>query len=213
VSPRPSPGFCSTAPAPLPRFSCAPGATSLPRFSCSAAATTSTSLATFMEHVKQSLCPHDIALGLDVHGKTEMLRAVAALIKHSCTIEADPIFRALDRREQAGSTGVGNGLAIPHARIPGIDEPVTMFVRTNAPIPYGAPDGKPVSEFFVILVPAEGANETHLQLLRAVAELFSAPAFRARLAAATSAPAVVDAFASWTRGFDDGAFDPLQGLS
>jgi len=166
-----------------------------------------------MERVKQALGPQDIALGLDVRGKTDALRAVAARIQHSCRIDAEPIFRALHRREQAGSTGIGNGLAIPHARIPGIDEPVTMFARTTEPIPYGAPDGKPVSEFFVILVPVEGANEAHLQLLRAVAELFSVPAFRATLAAATSAPAVADAFASWTRGFDDGAPETLQGLS
>jgi PTS system nitrogen regulatory IIA component len=166
-----------------------------------------------MDSLKQGLCPQDIALGLDVHGKTDALRAVAARIQHSCRIDAEPIFRALHRREQAGSTGVGNGLAIPHARIPGIDEPVTMFARTTAPIPYGAPDGKPVSEFFVILVPAEGANETHLQLLREVAELFSLPGFRGALAAAASAPAVADAFASWSRGSDDGDPEPLQGLS
>lgn len=166
-----------------------------------------------MDSPKQGLCPQDIALGLDVHGKTDALRAVAVLIQHSCRIEAEPIFRALHRREQAGSTGVGNGFAIPHARIPGIDEPVTMFARTTTPIPYGAPDGKPVSEFFVILVPAEGANETHLQLLRAVAELFSLPGFRATLAAAASAPAVAHAFASWTRGCDDREPESLQGLS
>lgn len=166
-----------------------------------------------MDSLKQGLCPQDIAIGLDVHGRADALRAIAALIQPSCRIEAEPIFRALHRREQAGSTAVGNGLAIPHARIPGIDEPVTMFARTTAPIPYGAPDGKPVSEFFIILVPAEGANEAHLQLLRAVAELFSLPGFRATLAAAASAPAVADVFASWTRGFDDGDHEALQGLS
>src|SRR5258706_9426404 len=115
-----------------------------------------------MDPLKQGLCPQDIALGLDVHGKTEALRAVAALLQRLCRIGVEPTFRALLRREQAGSTGVGNGLAIPHARIPGINEPVTMFARTVAPIPFGAPDGKPVSEFFVILVPTEGSNEAHL---------------------------------------------------
>ena len=184
-----------------------------PGFPCLAMATTSISPGAFMDDVKQGLCPQDIALGLDVHGKTEALRAVAVLIQHSCRMDAELIFRALNRREQAGSTGVGNGLAIPHARIPGIDEPVTMFARTTAPISYGAPDGKPVSDFFVILVPAEGANETHLQLLRAVAELFSVPAFRATLAAAASPPAVAEAFASWARGSDDGEPEALQGLS
>ena len=166
-----------------------------------------------MDPLKQGLCPQDIALGLDVHGKTEALRAVAALLQRLCRIGVEPIFRALLRREQAGSTGVGNGLAIPHARIPGINEPVTMFARTVAPIPFGAPDGKPVSEFFVILVPTEGSNEAHLQLLRAVAELFSVPAFRSTLAAAASVPAVAATFASWADGFGASDPEPLQGLS
>jgi len=166
-----------------------------------------------MDPVEHWLCPREIALDLDVHGKTEVLAAVAKALKGSCRIEVEPIFRALCRREQAASTGVGNGLAIPHARVAGIDEPVTMFARTRSPIRFGGPDGKPVSEFFVILVPAEGATETHLQLLGAVAELFSDPKFRATLAAAPSASAVADAFARWTHRPDYGELDGLQGIS
>jgi PTS system nitrogen regulatory IIA component len=166
-----------------------------------------------MDPVKHWLSPQEIALDLDVHGKTEVLHAVATRIKRSCRIKEEPIFRALRRREQAGSTGVGNGLAIPHARIPGIDEPVTMFARTKSPVRFGGPDGKPVSEFFVILVPAEGATETHLQLLRAVAELFSDPAFRATLATAGSVSAVADVFARWTARPDNGDLKALQGIS
>jgi len=160
-----------------------------------------------MDPVERSLCPQEIALELDAHGKMELLHAIATRLKRSCRIEAEPIYRALHRREQAGSTGVGNGLAIPHARIPGIDEPVTLFARTKAPIRFGGPDGKPVSEFFVILVPAEGATETHLQLLRAVAEMFSDRAFRASLAAATSASAVSDAFGRWLPRPDEGELE------
>lgn len=151
-----------------------------------------------MDSVKHWLYPQEIALDLDVQGKTDALRAVAARLKRLCRIEAEPIFRALYRREQAGSTGVGSGLAFPHARIPGIDEPVTMFARTKSPIRFGGPDGKPVSEFFVILVPAEGATETHLQILGAVAEMFSDPAFRAKLSAAASASVVAGVFAQWS---------------
>jgi nitrogen PTS system EIIA component len=157
-----------------------------------------------MDPLKHWLCPQEIALDLDVHGKTEVLHAIATRIKRSCRIEAEPIFRALLRREQAGSTGVGNGIAFPHARIPGINEPVTLFARTKSPIRFGAPDGKPVSEFFVILVPAEGATETHLQLLGAVAEMFSDRAFRATLSAAASASAVADVFAQWSVRHHDG---------
>lgn len=166
-----------------------------------------------MDPVGHWLCPQQVALDLDVHGRSEVLTAIANLLKHSCRIEAEPIFRALERREQAGSTAVGNGLAIPHARIPGIDAPVTMFARTRSPIRFGSADGKPVSDFFVILVPAEGATETHLQLLRSAAELFSNPAFCATLAAATRASGVADAFAQWTGRIDNGKLEPLEGLS
>ena len=100
-------------------------------------------------------------------------------------MSAPPIFRALWRRELAASTGVGNGFAIPHARITGITEPVTVYVRTKTPVDFAASDRKRVVEFFVILVPADGDNARHLQLLAQVAEVFSDRNFRVRLAAAS----------------------------
>ncbi|HEV3239149.1 MAG TPA: PTS sugar transporter subunit IIA [Casimicrobiaceae bacterium] len=163
--------------------------------------------------LEHALCPQEIALDLDVHGRTELLAAVANVLTGSGRIAAEPIRRALLRREQAASTAVGSGLAIPHARVPGIAAPVTLFARTRSPIPFGAPDGKPVAEFFVILVPAEGATETHLQLLRAVAELFSDRAFRAMLGAARSAAAVATVFASRIGATDDEEPEALQGIS
>lgn len=161
---------------------------------------------------EHSLCPREIALDLDVRGRTQLLHALAAALQRSCRIDAEPIYRALYRREQAGSTALGDGLALPHARIAGIDEPVTLYARTKSPIRFGGPDGKPVSEFFVILVPAEGATEAHLELLRAVARLFSDPAFRTMLGAATNASAVAEVFAQRT-GRADADLEALQGIS
>jgi len=63
-----------------------------------------------------SLVPQAVALDLDVQGKIALLRAAAQMLGQSCRIDVEPIFRALHRREQAGSTGIGEGLAIPHAR-------------------------------------------------------------------------------------------------
>lgn len=54
-----------------------------------------------------------------------------------------PVFRALWRREQARSTGLGHGFAIPHARIAGLGEPIVLLMRTKLPIAFGAPDHKP----------------------------------------------------------------------
>jgi len=165
-----------------------------------------------MDPHRRSLGLQAVAVGLDVQGKIALLHAAAEMLKRFGRIEAEPIFRALHRREQAGSTGLGNGFAIPHARVPGIDEAVTLFVRTRMPIRFGAPDAKPVSGFFVMLVPAEGAPETQLQLLRTVAELFSQPAFRATLAAAPDAAAITAAFKQWTDQHDD-EIEALPGLS
>lgn len=150
-----------------------------------------------MDTVTQWLCPQEIELDLDVRNRWEALRMVSALIERSRGLSAPPVFRALWRRETAASTGVGNGLAIPHARVPGIAEPVTVYVRTKAPVEFAAPDGKRVSDLFVILVPADGTNEKHLQLLALVAEAFSDRDFRARLAAASDPRGVRSAFAHW----------------
>ena len=150
-----------------------------------------------MDTVTQWLCPQQIELDLDVSDRWEALRVVSAMIERSRRLSAAPVFRALLRREKAASTGVGNGLAIPHARVPGIAEPVTVYVRTKAPVEFAASDRKRVSDLFVILVPTDGANEKHLQLLALVAEVFSDSDFRARLAAASDPQDVRSAFSQW----------------
>ena len=124
------------------------------------------------------------------------VRAVSAPIERSQRLGAAPVFRALWRREQAASTGVGNGFAIPHARIPKIVDPVTAYVRMKAPVDFAAPDRKRVSELFVILVPADG-DEEDLLLLALIAEAFSDRDLRARLAAASNVSDVRSALAQW----------------
>ena len=114
-------------------------------------------------------------------------------------LDPAPILRALMRREQAGSTALGHGVAIPHGRIGGLARPLTLFMRTRTSIPFGAPDGKPVSNWLVIMVPADGATDDHLQLLALVAGAFSDRDFRASLAAATSAAQVDGVFVDWVR--------------
>jgi PTS system nitrogen regulatory IIA component len=89
------------------------------------------------------------------------------------------------------------GDAFPHARIGGIADPVTVYVRLKAPVDFAAPDGKRVSELFVILVLTDGDNAKHLQLLSLVAEVFSDSGFRVRLGAATEPQEVQSAFSEW----------------
>ncbi len=152
-----------------------------------------------MDEATQWLCPQEIRLDLDVRDRREALEAVSATIAASHHVNAPPVFRALWRRELAGSTGVGSAFAIPHARIAGISEPLTAYVRLKTPLDFAAPDRKRVSELYVILVPAEGAAEAHLQLLALVAEAFSDRAFRARLATASDSDDVRSTFQQWIR--------------
>jgi nitrogen PTS system EIIA component len=145
----------------------------------------------------QSLCPREIALDLDLRNKHRALEVASTLVERSLGLDGGPILRALQRREEAGSTALGAGIAIPHARIPGIERPVTVFLRGKFSIPFDAPDRKPVSDILVLLVPADGATEEHLRLLALVAEMFSDRAFRARLWAAAEPSDVRHIFAQW----------------
>ena len=150
-----------------------------------------------METAMQWLSPQQIELDVDVPGRREALRAVSAMIARAKGLSAQPVYRALWRREMAGSTGMGDGLAIPHARIAGITEPVTAYLRMRVPLNFAAPDGKRVSELYVILVPADGAQAEHLQLLARVSEAFADRGFRARLAAASTPREIRLVFSRW----------------
>jgi len=70
------------------------------------------------------------------------------------------VFDSLFARERLGSTGLGQGLAIPHGRIKGLKEAVGAFVRLAQPVPFDAPDGKPVSLVFLLLVPNRRPSST-----------------------------------------------------
>jgi PTS system nitrogen regulatory IIA component len=111
------------------------------------------------------------------------------------------VLRALWRRELAASTGLGYGVAVPHARIHALTQPATLFVRARRPIPFEAPDGKPVGMFFVILVPPHGNPEDHLRLLSHLAELFLDSRFRVLLSGVDSDGGARQVFAEAARRF------------
>lgn len=92
-------------------------------------------------------------------------------------IDADELFRSLIGREKLGSTGIGDGIAIPHCRLQNCSEPLAALITLATPVDFDAIDGKPVDIIFALLVPAE-ANEEHLQTLAALAERLSQPSYR-----------------------------------
>jgi PTS system nitrogen regulatory IIA component len=147
-----------------------------------------------LTRVASWLQPEEILIDVPLRDSTHALEVMARAIGARHGLDPGPVFRALSRREQAGSTGLGGGFAIPHAKIAGIERPLTLLLRTRDAIAFKAPDGGPVSLMLAILVPLEGDRDDHLQLLALVAELFSKPRFRTQLDTGTDAAAIAEAF-------------------
>jgi PTS system nitrogen regulatory IIA component len=149
-----------------------------------------------MSTLAQLLSPETILLDLDVASKKRVFEQVGLLFENCRGIGRAQVFDSLFAREKLGSTGLGQGIAIPHGRIKGLQSAVAAFVRVKTPIPFDAPDGKPVSHIFVLLVP-EQATEEHLQILSELAQLFSDRRFRDRLSEVAEAGEVQKLFAEW----------------
>jgi PTS system nitrogen regulatory IIA component len=128
--------------------------------------------------------------------KPRLFEAAGALFAVNDGLDAATIAGSITAREKLGSTGLGQGIAIPHGRIRGLRQARGAFARLKTAIPFDAPDGKPVSKVFVLLVP-EQATDQHLQLLSELAQMFSERSFRDRLAAATSTDELVALFGQW----------------
>ncbi|HEY9102414.1 PTS sugar transporter subunit IIA [Chitinimonas sp.] len=132
-------------------------------------------------HTLARLCPtEDILLDAKVQNRQQLFEHVAQHLHRRYGLPEAQIAQRLMERERLGSTGLGKGVAIPHARLAGLQVPLAVFIRPESPIPFDAPDGKPVGELFLLLVP-EHANQDHLQLLAAAARLFCTHPFRTTL--------------------------------
>lgn len=124
---------------------------------------------------------------------------IRELARHLCANEdslkggVDAVDKALIARERLGSTGVGESVAIPHAKIPGLANLTAAFGRSKPGIPFDAIDSQPVRLVFVLLVPENSAG-AHLKALARIARLLKSPSFRDRLLSLPDAGAIYDAF-------------------
>lgn len=113
--------------------------------------------------------------------KKRVLEYIAHLIAGDLPdIDEDVLFESLVAREKLGSTGFGNGIAIPHCRLIGCNAPISAVLRLETAIDFDAIDGEPVDLLFVLLVP-EAATDEHLELLRQIASIFEQDDVRERL--------------------------------
>lgn len=110
---------------------------------------------------------HHVIPGLNSPDKRALLEELAHKAALALKIDEKEIHAALQAREQLGSTGVGNGIAIPHARIAGLTKPFGMFVRLERAIDFSAIDAQPADLIFLLLTPDQSSG-IHLSALAAI---------------------------------------------
>ena len=111
--------------------------------------------------------PERVEVGLRVADKTQLLQELAGRAATALGLDRRAIFEALLARENLGSTGLGKGFALPHARLDMVHKPFAMFVRLARPIDFAAIDDQPVDLVILLLTPANGGNH-HLATLAAL---------------------------------------------
>mgnify|MGYP000891184955 CR=1 FL=1 len=146
-----------------------------------------------MNPLTNLLSVSQVVLDLDASSKKRVFEQAGMLFERHLGLGRAVVFDSLFAREKLGSTGLGQGIAIPHGRIKGLKQAAGAFLRLTTPVPFDSPDGRPVNLLFVLLVP-EQATEEHLQILSELAQRFAERPFREALLAATDSAAVVALF-------------------
>ena len=133
--------------------------------------------------------PNAIIPAMKVNGKKQALQEIAAKAAELTGQNEKGILEILLQREKLGSTGVGNGVAIPHGKLSKLGNVFGLFARLERPIDFEALDGQPVDLIFLLLAP-EGAGADHLKALARVARLLRDPEVARKLRASNGAEAI-----------------------
>jgi len=123
------------------------------------------------------LSPDRVFIDPDIFSKKKLLEFIANTVTEQCGLAKSKLFNSLLDRERLGSTGLGNGFAVPHARLPDLKETIGFFVKLAKPINFEAPDNQPVDLIFCIIIP-EHATDEHLKILASLAKTFSQSSIR-----------------------------------
>jgi len=150
-----------------------------------------------MQALNQLLSPGRTVCHAPGVSKKRLFETAARVISEDqLSLPYDTVFSHLIAREKLGSTGLGNGIAIPHCRISNCTHAMGTLITLEDPIDFDAPDGKPVDILFVLLVPEE-AQQQHLDILAGIAKLFSQDAFCSELRAAADTKQLYSSATSW----------------
>jgi PTS system nitrogen regulatory IIA component len=140
-------------------------------------------------NISDLLAPDAVFAALRVQGKKQLLQELSARAAAITKIPERKIFETLIERERLGTTGVGQGIAIPHGRLSDVKTIVGAFARLDPPIDYDAVDNQPVDLVFMLLAP-EGSGADHLKALARVSRLLRNQTACEKLRAAKSAEAL-----------------------
>ncbi|WP_286237291.1 PTS IIA-like nitrogen regulatory protein PtsN [Neptuniibacter halophilus] len=131
--------------------------------------------------VNELLTPSSTLCGLEGGSKKRILEVIAEQIaEQHPELDSSSIFNGLHGREKLGSTGIGDGVAIPHCRLADCQDAIGFLIKLDAAVDFDAIDSKPVDLLFALVVPEDATSE-HLQTLASIAELFSQEEVRAAL--------------------------------
>ncbi len=139
--------------------------------------------------LSELLIPEAVLPALRVQSKKQALQEISAAAARLTGIDEGEIFSTLLQRERLGSTGIGEGIAIPHGKLPSMSRLIGLVARLERPIDFEAIDGQPVDLLFLLLAP-EGAGADHLKALARVARALRQPALVERARAARDGAAL-----------------------
>ncbi|MDR5812283.1 MULTISPECIES: PTS IIA-like nitrogen regulatory protein PtsN [unclassified Caballeronia] len=149
-----------------------------------------------MNRLAKFLPIENVVLGLSVTSKKRVFEQAGLIFENQNGIARSIVTDNLFARERLGSTGLGEGVAIPHGRIKGLKQPLAAFVRLSEPVAFESPDGQPVSLLIFLLVP-EQATQQHLEILSEIAQLLSDSEARERLHKEENREALYQVLTQW----------------
>jgi nitrogen PTS system EIIA component len=149
-----------------------------------------------MNQIAPLLPVSHILLDVDMGSKKRLFEYAGQLLGSELGIVPSAVFDSLNAREKLGSTGLGQGIAIPHGRIKGLKAATGLLVRLNPAIAFDAPDQLPVKLVFMLFVPMQ-ATDLHLQILGELAQLFSNKTLREALLTSVDSSGVFDLISHW----------------
>ncbi|RLC32522.1 MAG: PTS sugar transporter subunit IIA [Deltaproteobacteria bacterium] len=132
----------------------------------------------------------NIILELKAKDKKGVLEELAGVIaRQEPSVDKEALVRVLLEREQLGTTGIGDGVAIPHGKLNGIEHPVISFGRSRKGLDFESMDGQPTFIFFLLVAP-DNSSGVHLQVLAKIAKMLKSRPFRDKLMEADSTEAI-----------------------